>query len=492
MTYRSLPLAVSAAPPRVLDTNTLKRGFFFLAVALMVIAPFSQDPLAMSVGAAVPWLMMQIVARPGMPAAVVYLLVWQWVQVFARVLQSMVDGEPMTSSLFGPTVGKAYWYMMASLVVLAIALRFSLGSLKAPTEEDRSAHFEWRPIDLFTLYVAMMVLAVACRFVVKAVPGLDQPVDALAKMKIVMLFMLFTNVMMTGRGTNLMWLAVGAEVAMGFTGLLSDFRSVFVYLAVAAIASRIPIKGISVVMGGLCASLLVFLALFWTAVKMEYRDYATGGEDSQALQVSLEDRMAYLGERLISVDAINWGQASYLFLVRLAYTDIFGSVIGVQETAPEPGFMRQWQEAIDHVTRPRVLFPNKAALSDTEVYVRLARGDPTEQIRFGTSISVGYMAENFVDLGFPGMLAGIFVIGLIYGGIIRYFMSLRFPWILKEGVVLALVMSVAMNGVEISLPKLLGTCLMFFLVYVLLARFAFQTGLNWLKGRSGFREAQLS
>ena len=89
--------------------------------------------------------------------------------------------------------------------------------------------------------------------------------------------------------------------------------------------------------------------------------------------------------------------------------------------------------------KPRFLFPNKAALSDTEVYVRLARGDSSEQVRLGTSISVGYMAENFVDFGFPGMLGGLFVIGLMYGVVIRYFMALKVPWILREGVVLAFV-----------------------------------------------------
>ena len=53
----------------------------------------------------------------------------------------------------------------------------------------------------------------------------------------------------------------------------------------------------------------------------------------------------YLGNRLISPDAIDWNLASYALLARLAYTDIFGSVIGVQETAPEQVFVRQWQDA---------------------------------------------------------------------------------------------------------------------------------------------------
>ena len=133
-------------------------------------------------------------------------------------------------------------------------------------------------------------------------------------------------------------------------------------------------------------------------------------------------------------------------------------MIGVQEISPEPVVVRQWQDAIEHVTQPRFLFPDKAALSDTEVYVRLARGDSSEQVRLGTSISVGYMAENFVDFGFPGMLGGMFVLGLMYGAH-HPLLHERFklPWILREGVVLGFVfMRSAHNGVEMSLPKILG------------------------------------
>ena len=68
MNYRQMPLAVrTTAPAAVLDLNSLKRAFFYIAIALMFIAPFSQDPLALAVGAAVPWLILQIIARPGMP-----------------------------------------------------------------------------------------------------------------------------------------------------------------------------------------------------------------------------------------------------------------------------------------------------------------------------------------------------------------------------------------------------------------------------------------
>jgi len=55
--------------------------------------------MALAIGATVPWIILSLLARPGMPVAVAYLFIYQWLQVFARVLQSIVDGEPWVAGL---------------------------------------------------------------------------------------------------------------------------------------------------------------------------------------------------------------------------------------------------------------------------------------------------------------------------------------------------------------------------------------------------------
>jgi hypothetical protein len=277
---------------------------------------------------------------------------------------------------------------------------------------------------------------------------------------------------------------VMVELVIGFSGLLGDFRSVFIILFISALAVRIRWTAITSVVVAAAATLLVVLGLFWTSVKAEYREVATGSDDSQNVKMSLDTRLGYLGSRVASAGDINWSLASYALLNRLAYVDIFGSVIGVKLVSPEQAEFRQWGEALAHVFQPRFLFPNKPGLSDTEVFVRLARGDATEQMRTATSISVGYMSENYVDLGFPGMLLGVFLMGLFVAAACRYFMAVPLPWITREGIVLGFMYAIANNGVEISLPKLLGATVMTFTVYALLIRFAFPIALRWLDDKA--------
>ena len=483
MTMTSL---AARAPPAVvrLDHVLLRRAFLGLGLILAFVAPFSPNPVEFAVGAFVPWLVLRIVGTSTLPAALVFYLVWQWLQIFARALIGLIDGEDMSRGLFGPWVLDAYWYMLASLIALALGIRVVLGNMRPPIPRLAVAHLAWRPIDLFQFYVAASLISTMGRFVSDSIPALDQPMEAVARLKIIALFMLFGGVLSTGRGAGLLVGTLLLELLIGFSGLLGDFRSVFIILFVSALAVRIRWTGLTSVLAAAGAVALVVLGMFWTSVKSEYREFSTGSDDSQNVKLSLDTRMGYLGGRVASASEIDWGLASYMLLNRLAYVDITGSVIGVQLVSPEPAEFRQWGDALAHVFQPRFLFPNKPALSDTEVFVRLARGDASEQVRLATSISVGYLAENYVDFGFPGMLASVFVIGLLVAGVCRYFMTVPLPWLMREGIVMAFIYAIGANGVEISLPKLLGAMFMIFVVYALAAKFVFPIALRWMDTRA--------
>jgi hypothetical protein len=483
MTSLAVPAPPARAPVR-LDHVLLRRALLALGLGLAFVAPFTPDPVEFAAGAFVPWLVMRIVGTPTLPAAVVFYLLWQWLQIYARALVSLTDGEEMARGLFGPWVVDAYWYMLASLVVLALAMRAVLGGARPPTPRHATAHLAWRPADLFQFYLGSLLVSSAGRLMVDFIPALDQPMEAVARIKIIALLMLFGGVLSATRGVGFLLGAVMVELVIGFSGLLGDFRSVFIILFISALAVRIRWTAITSIVVGAAAILLVFLALFWTSVKAEYRGIATGSDDSQNVKMSLDARFGYLGSRAASAGDIDWSQASYALLNRLAYVDIFGSVIGVKLVSPEQGSFRQWSDALGHVFQPRFLFPNKQALSDTEVFVRLARGDASEQMRTATSISVGYMSENYVDLGFPGMLVGVFMIGLFVAAACRYFMAVPLPWIVREGIILAFIYAIGNNGVEISLPKILGATIMTFAVYALLIKFVFPTALRWLDSRA--------
>jgi hypothetical protein len=473
------------------DYGFLSRVFLGFGLCMLFIAPSTHDPGAFVAGAFAPWLICTILNTPAMPAGVAFFLVWQWGQTFARALVTLVDGESLSSGIYGPDVARAYWYMLASLDVIAICFRLLVGSVRAPSWRERESYLDWRPADLFIAYIGSQALNLVAIFAKSVVPSLEQQLEQVQYVKMIVLFLLFANVMASGRGRMFLFLTFGIELVSGFSSIFGGFRSVFIVLAVAGLGARVrwtPTVGIG---AAISSALLVVLALFWTAIKQDYRATVTESSDyaSQYIKMGMSQRFGILGDRALNSGGIDWGMASYQLLIRFAYVDIFGSVIGVQENSPDKEApMRQWTDALEHVFKPRVLFPGKASLSDTEVYLRLAHGDMNLELQGNSSISVGYMGENFADMGFPGMLVGIFMLGLFSAAVTRWFMTQRLPWMVREGLVFGLLFSIGHDGVEISLPKFIGGSVMYFILYAILVRFALPQVLRWLGDRSGLQQ----
>src|SRR5207247_92942 len=69
--------------------------------------------------------------------------------------------------------------------------------------------------------------------------------------------------------------------------------------------------------------------------------------------------------------------------------------------------------AIKHVLTPRILFPNKPSLGTDSwlpiYYAGISVGE-------GTSVGIGYMAEFYVDFGYPGMFLPLLAYGVMLGG----------------------------------------------------------------------------
>src|SRR5262249_13681191 len=215
------------------------------------------------------------------------------------------------------------------------------------------------------------------------------------------------------------------------------------------------------------------------AVKADYRSMATGYSDTQQVVTPLGERLGWLGDRALSPSEIDWSLSVDELLRRIAYIDFFAATISASSTASDSRFFRNWGELIDHVTHPRILFPDKAVVDDTAVMERLVRADGTED-RSGTSISVGYFAENYADFGFPMMLVPLFVLGLVTALGVRYLMTRPPGPIVGEAFALAFILSFTF-GVSSTLAKIIGPAIVNFAFLALAIKFIWPSCSRWLR-----------
>src|SRR5471030_3355291 len=84
-----------------LDYSFLQKFFLLFGVIMVILSPFSPDMIAFAAGGITPWIIVRLLGTPNMPAAAAYFILWQWMQSFTRALQGVIDGESMSSSMYG-------------------------------------------------------------------------------------------------------------------------------------------------------------------------------------------------------------------------------------------------------------------------------------------------------------------------------------------------------------------------------------------------------
>src|SRR5262249_43160483 len=127
----------------------------------------------------------------------------------------------------------------------------------------------------------------------------------------------------------------------------------------------------------------------------------------------------------------------------------------------------------------RILFPDKSSLpSDTETAVRYSgigfdAGNNAEL----TSISLGYVAELYVDFGYVGIVIGTFLLGCLFGYCVKRVFSFRsLPALVNSG--LAVMLMLTFSSYEQALLKMIGGFLMTLIVIVGLQRYLLPRILN--------------
>lgn len=241
---------------------------------------------------------------------------------------------------------------------------------------------------------------------------------AVAGTKWIFFFLLAYAAFVRGRATDPMFLAAFVfEFGLGIGGFFSDFKTVFIFVALAAFAASVRVTARGWVGGMALVAAVIVLGVAWTSVKMDYRKFVSGGSGDQAITIDYTTRMSKLIDLLQAVGPQEFKEGFDDFLGRLGYVSFFGLTLNiVPESVPHEGGAILW-DSVSRPFMPRLFFPNKPVIDDTvrtNFYTAGAAGNSP-----GTSISLGWAAEMYIDFGTYGMLIASLIIGLLYGRIYR-------------------------------------------------------------------------
>jgi hypothetical protein len=451
--------------PAVVWTGSV--AVFFLVWAVVA---FATSNVVLSVASvALMALLVHLMWRPGEPPVLLFVLFYHWLQVCLKIWHANVLRLPVGDLRpRAPDVTVAIWLGMAALVVLAMGMRLGTLGLKVARKEVVREQARWlSPGRIFMFYMGFALLNILQNPVIGRFPTFRQPILAAADLRWVFLFVLGYVALSRKQGRPMFWFAIGLEF-IGGIGYFSDFKTVgyMGLLLVGALIGRIRLKAVAI---GLTLGVpLVFLATAWSAAKKPYREIL--GNTPAALTVGARlEHIAVLSRVLGGLGAPDLAIGRDLLLERVAYVDYFAYALGyVPERLPHTDG-ELWIGAVRNATMPRAFFPTKPSLPlDSDVTMRYTG------LRFPTSsettsISMGYVADSYIDFGYYGMWFPILLIGCLWGLMYQALMRLTRAPIFAYAFCASLFLSAA--AFESPAAKVLGGVLMKFLVFLFMIIF---------------------
>ncbi len=311
-----------------------------------------------------------------------------------------------------------------------------------------------------------------------------QLIITLFSFKWVLLMFLVIRARLVNEYRWILALIISAEILLSFAGYWAAFKD-YVLVLLAGLLFFIPrvslrTAGLSIIMGAVVFS----IAVVWSYSKTEYRAYLTEGERTQVVvredQSENLERFWQIASRDFSSDqfAISFSKGVENLFFRVSYIEFLALA---QHQVPvflphENG--RLLMQALEHVFKPRILFPDKKPIYDSELTSKYTgvRFAGAEQ---GTSFSLGTVAESYVDFGSIYMFVPLLLFGCWIGWLYRNFIVKGYS--IVWGMCLTAPLFQFSWSFPVPTSKLLGWSIMYFIVYTLVNRYGLRYIDNWLQ-----------
>lgn len=394
--------------------------------------------------------------RPGEAPILLFIFIFQWFQAAVGIFHSnwlgieISEYSPISQELSTSTA-----LTLCALVVLAIGMRLGAGPLNVTQDAQARALATSLPISGWTwLYAYAAIGGAMAGMVAWSIPSLAQIFLAIVNLRWAFFFMLaYASFVGTTTAGLYLRAAFLIELMQGIGGFFSDFKSVIFVTLMALIAANVRLTAKRGLTLAALLSLLLGLAVVWTAIKSDYRDFVSLGTGEQTVSVDFPARMAKLADLIGDLDAEDLAEGFDKLIRRLSFVEYLGAVVTHVPAIVPHSNGEIWFDAFVRPLTPRFLFPEKSIINDSERTMMYA-GKSTANTE-NTSISLGYVAEAYIDFGFAGMMGAIFGFGLMLGSIQRIFQV----WSKSQGLLgMAAATTILLSALDLgnSITKTIG------------------------------------
>jgi hypothetical protein len=356
-----------------------------------------------------------------------FCVLYQWLFVGVGYFYLKITGVYPGFRYLG-NLEAAIWYSLAGLLCITFGIRFALrdfqSDLKFTIGEYDIGRLFWVVLILFSINWMTEITAVQLRLVAFNIAQILQHVLVL---KYLSLYLLLLAIVQQRRQYSLGILAFAYVLLPELISSMTKFKELFFLLTVVILSQWQPfsnnrfqrIRNRHILTFALAVvGFLVVVGLVWSGgMKQSWRTALLTGQVSGSPIAKIE---AYGQHAVDSIQQFDPDHAGNTFASRLSSgVAYFSHVLRVvPDTVPHEDGELTWK-AVEHVLMPRFFFPEKPDLGGDSWIVRKYAHLNVSGEESGTSIGMGYMAEFYIDFGFPAMLVPLFLYGLLVGALYR-------------------------------------------------------------------------
>jgi hypothetical protein len=415
--------------------------------------------------------------RHSQPAVLVFAMLMQWVQVVTYVIWMNNSGWDINR--LSSHADMAVALSCLGLIAMSATISLGLKNLKMPSSEQffQEAKLINEKKILFLYLISTFFLG-GLGYAMGGNPGFFQILMTFATLKWVF-FIVFGYVAWINKKNRVLLIVI---IILEFTTALysyfSSFKDVIYFTIMLALSfiTRVTFKQLAY--GLVIVTSLLFLLLTWTAVKGDYRKFLNQGTKQQVIEVSREDAFFTLGEKVSALTWDKYQQVLDLFLYRAQYIlHLAKTMDRVPAVIPhENGQI--WKDNITFVLEPRLFFPDKPIYEAT-VKTNKYTGFKYSGLKQGSSFSLGYFADSYIDFGYVGMFLPLILIALFVVFIYRVLYGFsKINLLLRYAMINVALYD--LTAFESDGLFLIGRLLLMFLVYWFISKFVLSRLQKWL------------
>ena len=404
-------------------------------------------------------------------------IILQWLQVTVKVFLADFAGLDYKVFFTAPDqIISAFYLSLIALVTLSLGIYASLnkykGNFTLKIETLKNLYNHKSVIYIYVLFIIATPLLGFIAF--RSGAALQQFILKIAVFKWAILYLFYIISFSQNKGKKTFILIIFIELILSFTGFFSAFKDFFLVLIICYVSKDLHLKLYQYIVAILTVLLMLAVLVLWQVSKEDYRNYVSGGSGSQMVTVDNRAALTKLKDLFTDVDKNKFNAGIYQTIGRISYIDLFAEAkTQVPQRMPyENG--KLWTIAVTNIFTPRFLFPNKEAIDDSKLtskYTGIMFADASK----GTSVSLGYVPESYIDFGPVLMFIPLFLFGYFIGFVYRYIItnSINTLW----GYALTIPIFFQIFAFEISLAKMVGGLMAYFLVYLIVKKYLIK-GIN--------------